>query len=437
MKIRGHGRRCSCLDLMMTKLRMMRLLGIAFRNLLRARRRNALAGGTMALGTAALILGSGLSDGIARQLTDNLVAVQTGEIMVVRREEGFVRQNSPFDAYSNERIPSGAAIVGDIESRASELGIERVAPYLHARGTAIASNRSTPAVVLGIVPAKEPELFKALPPVRGDILSGSAEEVYVGEPVARILRLSVGDSVSLLIQTPEGAMNSLDAVVCGIFRKGAPWYDNTFFVPLEAAQRLQDAPLGMTNIKLRALGSNRTLEGVRQKLGSLVSQASPGTSVESAQEAGRFSFSIIQANEASLTVLSIFLFAAASVGIVNAMLMSVHERTREIGTIRAMGMRRTGVIRLFLLEGLALGIVAAILGVLAGGAMVLYWARVGIHMNTVTLAWLAGGDFLYPRLEFMSVARAALAIITMSTLASVYPAYAASHLEPREALHRV
>ena len=61
----------------------MRLLGIAFRNLLRARRRNALAGGTMALGTAALVLGSGLSDGIARQLTDNLVAVQTGEIMVV------------------------------------------------------------------------------------------------------------------------------------------------------------------------------------------------------------------------------------------------------------------------------------------------------------------------------------------------------------------
>ncbi len=87
----------------------MKLLGIAFRNLLRARRRNALAGGTMALGTAALILGSGLSDGIARQLTDNLVAVQTGELMVVKREDGFVRQNSPFDAYSKDLIPEGAS----------------------------------------------------------------------------------------------------------------------------------------------------------------------------------------------------------------------------------------------------------------------------------------------------------------------------------------
>ena len=391
----------------------------------------------MALGTAALILGSGLSDGIARQLTDNLVAVQTGELMVVKREEGFVRQNSPFDAYSRERIPNAEAVIRAIERRSVELGLEQVAPYLHARGTAIASNRSTPAVVLGIVPEREPELFKALPAIMGKVLGTQPEEVYVGEPVARILRLSVGDSVSLLIQTPEGAMNSLDAVVCGIFRKGAPWYDNTFFVPLSAARKLEDSPEGVTNIKLRARGSPRSIEMARAALRTLVSGLSPGVSVESAQEAGRFSFSIIQANQASLTILSIFLFAAAAVGIVNAMLMSVHERTREIGTIRAMGLRRAGVVRLFLLEGLALGVVAAVLGVIAGGAMVLYWANVGIKMNTVTLAWLAGGDFLYPRLEALSVLRAASAIIGLSTLAALYPAYAASRLEPREALHRI
>jgi putative ABC transport system permease protein len=269
------------------------------------------------------------------------------------------------------------------------------------------------------------------------VLSGAPEEVYVGEPVAKILKLAVGDSVSLLIQTQEGAMNSLDAVVCGVFRKGAPWYDNTFFVPLEAARRLVDTSSGVTNIKLRVGGSSRSLGRARAGLGEIVGRISPGASVESAEQAGRFSFSIIQANEVSLTILSLFLFAAAAVGIVNAMLMSVHERTREIGTIRAMGMRREGVVRLFVLEGLALGVAAAALGVLAGSAMVLYWGGTGIQMNTVTLAWLAGGDHLYPRLEFGSVLRAALAIIAMSTLAAVYPAYAASRLEPREALHRV
>ena len=69
--------------------------------------------------------------------------------------------------------------------------------------------------------------------------------------------------------------------------------------------------------------------------------------------------------------------------------------------------------------------------------MVLYWADAGIRMNTVTLAWLAGGDFLYPRLEALSVLRAATAIIFMSTFAAIYPALSASRLEPREALHRI
>src|SRR5262249_61188731 len=94
--------------------------------------------------------------------------------------------------------------------------------------------------------------------------------------------------------------------------------------------------------------------------------------VETFDEAGRFSFAIIQANESSLSILSSFLFLAAAVGIVNAMLMSVHERTRELGTIRAPGMRRKSVIQLFLLEGLALGVVSAALGVSLGGALGLY-----------------------------------------------------------------
>lgn len=415
----------------------MGLLGIAFRNLLRAKRRNGLAGGTMALGTAALILGGGLSDGIARQLTDNLVAIQTGEIMVVKREPGFVRQNSPFDAYSNERIANSRAVIERIEARSAEWGIERIAPYLHASGTAIASNRSTPAIVLGIMPEREPELFKALPPVVGSALSGDPTEVYVAAPVARTLKLGVGDSVSFLVQTPQGAMNSVDALVCGIFRKGAPWYDNSFFLPLEAARKLGDTTDGVTNIKLRVRGSNGAVEETRTAISSLLLDLSPGASAESVREAGRFSFSIIQANQTSLAILSLFLFAAAAVGIVNAMLMSVHERTREIGTIRALGMRRAGVVRLFLLEGLALGVVAAVFGVLAGGAMVLYWGGVGIPMNTVTLAWLAGGDLLFPKLEFLSVLRAAAAIVTMSTVAAIYPALSASRLEPREALHRI
>jgi putative ABC transport system permease protein len=119
------------------------------------------------------------------------------------------------------------------------------------------------------------------------------------------------------------------------------------------------------------------------------------------------------------------------------MLMSVHERTREIGTIHALGMRRRLVVRLFVMEGLALGVVSAILGVGLGGAVVLYFGATGIPMNTMTLAWMAGGDTLFPVLRAINALRAGLAIAVLSTLAAVYPAFTASRLEPREALHHV
>jgi ABC-type lipoprotein release transport system permease subunit len=100
-------------------------------------------------------------------------------------------------------------------------------------------------------------------------------------------------------------------------------------------------------------------------------------------------------------------------------------------------MRRTSVVRLFVLEGLALGLVSAAVGVALGGAAVLYYGWRGIPMNTITLAWMAGGDQLFPVLYATNALRAGVAITALSTLAAVYPARVASRLEPREALHHV
>jgi putative ABC transport system permease protein len=417
------------------------LFGIAVRNLFRARRRNLLSGGTMVLGSGALVLGSGLTDGIERQLTSNLVAVQTGHLQVVVRAADFQPQNSPFDAYGTDRVPDAVALARRLETEGRAAGVVRAVPYLYGRGTAIAGNRSSLAAIVGILPAREPELRAAFPPVSGTFPpEGDELAVAVTAPVARKLRLQVGDTVSLVIQTPEGAVNSADLVVSGVLRKNAPWYDNAFFLSLPAAQTLFDWPGGATNVKVTL--ADGTPAGARRARSAVAAIVGPPPAlprdgrlkIETYDEAGRFSFAIVQANRTALTILSSFLFAAAAVGIVNSMLMSVHERTREIGTIRALGMRRRLVVRLFLLEGLALGLASAVAGVLLGGALVLHWGARGIPMNTMTLAWMAGGEALFPVLTLASVARAVLSIALLSTLAAVYPAVAASRLEPREAL---
>ena len=424
---------------------MIALLRLALRNLVRARRRTLLTGGTMALGTAALVLGSGVADGISRQLVSGLVITQTGHLQVVARPLDFEPQNSPFDAYSQERLPGAMELARRIETEGAALGVQRAVPLLYARGTAIAGNRSTLASIIGIDVPREAALLAAAPAVAGVPLPpGDPLAVYVSQAMARKLRLQPGDSVSFVVQTPQGAVNSGDGVVCGVFRKGAPWHENAFYVPLAAAQALMDWPGDATSVRvLLARSGEGALFEAQAAISALVARTAPpavaGTRVrvETHRQAGRFFFSIIQANQTALVVLSSFLFLAAAVGVVNSMLMSVHERTREIGTVRALGMRRGVVVRMFVMEGLVLGLLSAAAGLLAGSAIVLYLGARGIAMNTLTLAWLAGGDRLWPVLRAASMGRAALAIALLSTLAALYPARVASRLEPREALHHV
>ncbi len=428
---------------------MLTLTAIALRNLLRARRRSLLSGGTMALGTAALVLGNGLADGIARQLTANLVAVQTGHLQVVARPRDFEPQNSPFDAYSSARLPGAEALARRIEAASEASGVVRAAALLYGRGTAMAGGRSSMAGIIGIEPEREPELRAAHRLQAGSFLSptgiaGGAPEVFLASPLAQKLRVGVGDAISFVVQTPEGAINSLDGVVCGVFEKAAPWYDHALYVNLRTAQDLFAWPGDATSIKITvAAASQAAAERARPAIQSVVQTSLTGLAddhklrVETFPEAGRFAFSIMEANRGALFILSSFLLAAAAVGIVNSMLMSVHERTREIGTVRALGMRRGAVIRLFVLEGFALGAAAAGLGILAGGGVVLHYAAHGIPMNTTTLTWMAGGDRLFTALTATSVVSAAAIIVGLSTLAAVYPAYVASRLEPREALHHV
>jgi putative ABC transport system permease protein len=422
----------------------MALLQIAFRNLLRARRRNGLAGGTMVLGSAALVLGGGLVDGIARQLTASLVAVQTGHVQVVARALDFQSQNNPFDAYSLEVVRNIEPLAERIENEGRSFGVVKAVPYLYGRGTAISGNRSSLSSVVGILPEKEAELLAAHPAEAGSFLPpGDDVSVYVAAPLAAKLRVAVGDTISFVVQTPQGAVNSMDATICGIFRRGAPWLNDAAYVSLRAAQALFDRAGGATNLKVTlADGSPSFARRIRSRIERIAGSPAglpEGTRlrVEVFDEAGRFAFSIIQANRTALAILSAFLFLASATGIVNAMLMSVHERTREIGTLRALGMRRRMVVRLFVLEGFALGVVSAALGLTLGGGLVLYLGARGIPMNTVTLVWMAGGDRLVPGLEVANLLGSGLAIVALSTFAAIYPAFAASRLEPREALHHV
>jgi putative ABC transport system permease protein len=136
----------------------------------------------------------------------------------------------------------------------------------------------------------------------------------------------------------------------------------------------------------------------------------------------------------------------AGVGILNLMLMVVFERTREIGLLAAMGLKRRETVVLFLLEGVLVGLLGALAGCVLGGAIGAYYGRVGIDwmalyggMDVGEYSPLIGlmGDRLYLRIGIDVLAGRALTVGVIAALASLYPAWQASRREPAEALHYV
>ena len=170
----------------------LRLLSLALRNLLRAKRRNALAGGSMALGTrGALVIASGLADGITRQLSANLVAIQTGHLQLrraagrLRVAEQPLRRLRPGSA-AGRRRPRAADRGGRARGRRRAGG----ALPVHAAATpSPAAARASPGSS-GIEPSRETELRAAQPAISGRFLPQADDNaVYVAEVAARKLRV--------------------------------------------------------------------------------------------------------------------------------------------------------------------------------------------------------------------------------------------------------
>jgi ABC-type lipoprotein release transport system permease subunit len=140
-------------------------------------------------------------------------------------------------------------------------------------------------------------------------------------------------------------------------------------------------------------------------------------------------------------IFGLIILLIAGVGILNLMLMAVFERTREIGLVAAMGLKRREIVVLFLLEGVLIGLLGALVGGVLGGLANAYYGQVGLEWAAEAseyseLAALLGGR-IYFRVGMDMLFSRALTVAIIAALASLYPAWQASKREPAEALHYV
>jgi lipoprotein-releasing system permease protein len=269
----------------------------------------------------------------------------------------------------------------------------------------------------------------------------SEEGVVVGYRLAQKLRLSVGDPITLV--APQFQATALGSVprmraypVVGTFDVGMFEYDSTFvYMPFEAAQVFFRTAAGATGIELLLDDPDR-IDAIRPLLSSILS---PEHRLFDWQQANSSYFNAVQVERNVMFLILTLIILVAAFNVVSSMIMLVKEKGRDIAILRTMGATRGMVMRIFFMSGAAVGV----LGTLAGFGLGLAFAA-NIESIRQALQALSGTDFFAAEIYFLSrlpavvnpreVATVVAMALTLSFLATIYPSWRASRLDPVEAL---
>jgi len=401
-------------------------LRMAFRNLAKRKLRTALTAAGIAVGVALILslLSMVASAEVAAQQAFRRITGYDIVIVNASVRGGFLRAPAGVAGAQNlikEEVVYAVALVD---------GVYAVTPVL-AQRTALSGVSVT---VYGVDPQTFEEVYGALNVVEGGFLSCSdCYEVVIGRALSEELGLSVGSRLALTL----GSTN-LELTVRGVYEVGMRFQELAIYVPIEVLQRATGLE-GYVSYVLVKCVDPREVSQVVQAL----SEALPGLSVISQTAiAGRVTEAL---NTLTYFFMSIGLVAltAGGFGVMNTMFMSVAERTREIGIMKAVGARDRDIFALFVLESTLVGLIGGSAGALAGVLLshVLPSAIGGYGFTGLVRAVRRATPtptqaltiVVKPENVLLSLAIG----IAVSVLAGLLPAYRAARMRPAEAVRYV
>lgn len=393
------------------------LTRLSARNLLRSRVRTTITLAVIMFGVCGLVLSGGFVRDIFVQLGEALIHSQTGHAQI-GQEAVF-----SFGSRSPERY-----LLEDTDDLRAYLSRQPEVKSVMARMTfsGLLNNGKTDYAVMidGVEPTPESELGTFLKIVSGRMLT-SADRfgAIIGDGVAHALRLEPGDRATILVNTIDGAMNTLDIEVLGVFQSFSKDFDSRAMrISLEDAQSLLATPgvvKYVTELHDTAL-TDTFVERVRTHLrgGTIV--------IRDWRELNDFYGKAVELYRQQFGFLQAMILLMVCLSVINTVNMSLVERTWEFGTMRAMGNRSVTIVGLILTESLILGLVGATAGVVFGVTLAMLISSIGIPMPPPPNANLGYDAFI--RLDWPLVVESAFVGAFATLLAAVYPAWRTTRL---------
>ncbi|MCU7809827.1 MAG: FtsX-like permease family protein [Candidatus Thiodiazotropha sp. (ex Notomyrtea botanica)] len=409
-----------------TRLGLMTYLLLAVRNLMRNQRRTTITLLTMIFGIAVLTLLSALNDGWLSQMKTNFILSYTGHAQI--HAKGFEASQNLRD-----RITDPEEVTRLMQSYPEILGWTQ---RIRTSGLASVGGGSAGIQIMATDSEQETWVTSIHEHVtKGAWLRpGISQDLLLGTTVADTIGASLGDRVILMAQRPAGEMVSEVFYLRGILETGAPQIDRTLaLIPLNTAQVWLKMGQSITDIVVRADQHENTDLVVRlfaQQLSDQTYEIMPW------QELDPMVRQWLEFSDAYGLVIILVVVILVLVEILNTMLISIHERHKELGVIVAIGTTRFQIFSMLLLEAVLLIFIGASLGYLAGSLLVYSLSESGIDLSGYANAFqfFYMNPVIYPDLTTDSAIRILGTTLVAALLAGVYPAWKATRLSLSQAL---
>lgn len=404
----------------------------AVRTLIRNPRRTGITIVSIALSLAVIFWLQSVMKARSGYIIEKVLALSGGDVQIFKQ---IYFEDKRLADFMKEPLPDLTEILGKDVAKTERIRLP---------GLLAAAEESFPIYLNGIDPNNEPKASKIKAFLaKGEFLTpdpdGTCFErpIYIGEKLAKLLRVDVGDKVVFLGQAADGTLGNELLRVKGLFNSHSGDYDKVFaFTTLECTKKI--GVLGGIHEVAFKLGpgspiSANDIEEIEEKI---TEKIPPDLKAVGWRQANPMVAQVLKFNDAFIGLLTFILVSIVIFGTVNTLLMSVQERSKEFGVMLALGMQPRQLMIIIVIEAFLMAMTGFALSLVIGGAVIFYQQKAGFDIaifvgKTIQFqGMLLDSTIVYPAFAVGPFLKAASYMIGFVTLAGIYPAYRAGKLTP-------
>lgn len=400
---------------------------MALRSLFRNPRRSMITASATAFGLAAYLFLYGFADGFFEQMVRNSTQQLSGHVQVMAK-------GHDVDLAPNLRIDD---VSERLKTLADEPDVQAAAPRILLKGMVANPKTSQPVELVGVAPEQERQVTElARYMVEGRYVQDDGKGIVIGRKLADELDARLNNKLVVTVQQASGDLTSSAYPITGIYRTGSDLFDSEYvFVNITQARQLAGfAPDQASRIALKLQDRSQSTPLAERLNRELTDTQLVAQDWETLLPVV---MQMIEMTQIDFYLILSVVFVVVAIGVMNTMVMSVMERTRELGVMLALGTRGSQLVLTILFEALFLALLGVVAGTVLGGLIVAWLNRSGIDLSAIAGSFEAIPgitDKVYPVLILDHVWLPSVLLFACSVLVALYPAKRAARLDPVEAI---